>query len=266
MKTKYFLLGLILSHIILFSTITQVKADSSYSLGIKKGTEIILEVKIFDKSGLKDVFGDGYDEAIPEDADEVGMRYKIEVTEIIDDAEIDLGILGDYDAFGFEANIWEWTDEEFDKEPDEDEFEIVWFEDPENIDDAYDVVGGYAYDIVMPFVPIDVAKYLDEIDEWKEDDYEEYKTKDNTVIHDSIFDDEDDKEDEENFLEVYTYDTENGFLTRYQIIDEDGVVIYEYGLSEIIPGYELPLILGIIGIFTIGLIYIMKKRYNLIIN
>ena len=258
MKTKYFLLGLILSHIILFSTIAQVKADSSYSLGIKKGTEIILEVQIFDEDGLEDVF-DEYDDAIPEDADEVGMKYKIIVREVDKDAEIDLGILGDYDAFGIEADIWEWTDEEFDEEPDEEEFEIVWFQDPEDINDAYDVVGGYAYDIIMPFAPISVEKFLDKIDEWKEDDHEEWKTKDNMVIHDSIF-------DEENFIEIFTYDTETGYLIEFKILDEDGAIIYQYGLSEIIPGYELPLILGIIGIFTIGLIYIMKKRYNLIIN
>ena len=161
MKTKYFLLGLILSHIILFSTITQVKADSSYSLGIKKGTEIILEVQIFDEDGLEDVF-DEYEDAIPEDADEVGMKYKIIVREVDKDAEIDLGILGDYDAFCIEADIWEWTVEEFDEEPDEEEFEIVWFQDPEDINDAYDIVDGYAYDIIMPFVPISVVKYLDE--------------------------------------------------------------------------------------------------------
>ena len=261
MKTKYFLLGFILSHIILFSTIAQVRADTSYSLGMKKDTEIILEVKIVDKSELKDVLGhDSWESCIPEDADTVGMKQKIKVTAIMENAEINLGVIGEYDAFGFEADIWEWTIEEFDAEPDEEEFEIVWFEDPEDINDAYKVVDGYAYDIIMPFVPIDVVKYLDEIDEWEENRYEEWRTKENMVIHDSIY-------DEENFLEVYTYDTENGFLTRYQIIDEDGAVIYEYGLlSEIIPGYELPLILGIIGIFTIGLIYIMKKRYNLIIN
>ena len=147
--------------------------------------------------------------------------------------------------------------EEFDEEPDEDEFEIVWFQDPEDLDDAYDPVGGYAFDVTMPFVPIDVVKYLDEIDEWKEDDNEEWKSKDNTVIHDSIF-------DEETFVENFIYDTENGFLVGYKIFDEDGVLVYEYGLSDVIPGYEIPLILGITGIFTIGLIYIMKKRNNLI--
>ena len=260
MKTKYFLIGLILSHIILFSTIAQVKADTSYSLGIKKDTEIILEVKIFDKSGLKDVFGDGYKDAIPEGADEVGMRYKIKVLAIIENAEIDLGILGTYDAYGFEANIWEWVKGEFGEDPTEDEFEIVWFKDPEDLNDAYEIVDGFAYDITMPFVPIDVVKYLDEIDEWREDDHEEWKNKDNMVIHDSIFD------EEENFLEVYTYDTQSGFLTQFQIIDEDGTVIYEYGLSQFIPGYEIPLILGITGIIIIGLIYIVKKRNNLNFN
>ena len=259
MKRKCFLIGVLLLHIIFLSATVQVQA-ASYSLGLEKGTEIILEVKTFDKKGLKDVFGDGWEEAIPEEADEAGLRSKILVREVDEDTDIDLGILGKYDAFGIEADIWEWTSEEFDKEPDEDEFEIVWFQDPEDLNDAYDVVGGYAYDITMPFVPIDVVKFLDEIEEWKEDDdHEEWKTKDNTVIHDSIF-------DEENFVEIFIYDTGNGFLTGYKIFDEDGVLVYEYGLSDVIPGYEIPLILGITGIFTIGLIYIMKKRKNLILK
>lgn len=259
MKRKCFLIGVLLLHIIFLSATVQVQA-ASYSLGLEKGTEIILEVKTFDKKGLKDVFGDGWEEAIPEEADEVGLRSKILVREVDEDADIDLGILGKYDAFGIEADIWEWTDEEFEKEPDEDEFEIVWFQDPEDLNDAYDVVGGYAYDITMPFVPIDVVKFLDEIEEWKEDeDHEEWKTKDNTVIHDSIF-------DEETFVEVFIYDTGTGFLTGYKIFDEDGVLVYEYGLSDVIPGYEIPLILGITGIFTIGLIYIMKKRNNFILK
>ena len=64
MKAKNFLLGFILLYLFFFSTIAQVRADTNYSLGLKKGTEIILEVEIFDKDGLKDVFGhDGYEEA-----------------------------------------------------------------------------------------------------------------------------------------------------------------------------------------------------------
>jgi len=261
MKIKCFLIGVLILHIIFLSTtIVQVQAaDADYSMGMKKDTEIILEVQILDKDGLKDVFDDGWKQPLPEGADEVGMRYKIIVKLVDNDAEIDLGILGEYDAFGIEADIWEWTKGDFAEDPTEDEFEIVWFQDPEDINDAYDTVGGYAYDVTMPFVPIDVVKFLDEIDEWREDKNEQWKTKDNMVIHDSIF-------DEENFVEIFTYDTDTGYLIEYEIIDEDGAIIYKYGLSEFIPGYELPIILGIFGIFTIGLIYIMKKRYNLIIN
>lgn len=252
MKEKVFILLFMVLNIMIYSTMVQA-AESNYSLGMKKGTEIILEVKIFDEDGLKDVFSDGWESSFPEDAEEVGMKYKIIVKDVDKDAEIDLGILGKYDAFGIEVDLWEWTDEEFDKEPDEDEFEIVWFQDPEDIYDAYKIAGGYAYDIIMPFVPIDVVKYLDKIDGWKEDKQEEWKTKDNMVIHDSIFDDE-------NFVEIYTYDTNNGFLTEYKIKNEDGEIIYEYGLSQFIPGYEIPLLLGITGISVIGLIYIMKKK------
>ena len=259
MKKEGVLVGLILLHLLILTPIVQVQAaDTNYALGIKKDMEITLEIKTLDKDGLKEVFGDAWKQALPEGADELGLRYKIKVKEVDEDTEIDLGILGEYDAFGFEADIWEWTKGDFAEEPTEDEVDIVWFQDPEDMNDAYKDVNGYAYDITMPFVPIDVVKFLDKIDEWKEDNHEEWKNKDNMVIHDSISD------EKENFLEIYIYDTQTGFLTGYKIIDEGGTVIYEYGSSQFIPGYEIPIILGIIGIFTIGLIYIMKKRYNLI--
>ena len=253
LKGKYFVLGLIFLNILTFSIFVKASSDE-YSLGIDKGTEIILEVKTFDKDGLKDIFSDGWEEAIPEDADEVGLRYKIMISEVDKDSKIKLGILGTYDAFSLEVEIWEWTSENFEEDPDEDEFEIVWFKDPEDINDAYKIVGGFAYDIIMPFVPINVENFLDDIDEWKENDHEEWKTKDNMVIHDSISD------EEENFVEIYTYDMNNGFLINYIIKDNDGTIVYEYGLHLTIPGYEIPLLLGITGISLIGLIYIAKKR------
>ena len=45
MKIKIFLLGILFFHILIFSTIAQVQA-ANYSLGMKKDTEIILEVEI----------------------------------------------------------------------------------------------------------------------------------------------------------------------------------------------------------------------------
>jgi len=253
MKPKYFLLGFVFFNILILSTVVQAENNSKYSLGIQKDMEITLDVKVFDKDGLKDIFDDGWSEVIPEGADEVGNRYRIKVLKVDKDAEIDLGLLGEYDAYCIEANVWEWIKGEFAEDPTDEEKEIVWFKDPEDINDAYGVVGGYAFDIEMPFVPISVVKFLDRIDEWKEDRQEEWKTKDNMVIHDSIFNDE-------NFVEIYTYDENNGFLTGYKIKNEKGVIIYEYGLSLSIPGYEIPIILGIAGLTIIGLIYIIKKK------
>jgi hypothetical protein len=257
LKGKYFLLGFLFLNIIVLSTVVQVQAaDTDYSLGIKKGTEITLEVTTVDEDKLERAFGDGWEEGIPEDADTVGMKSKIIAKKEIEDAEIDLGILGDYDALGFEADIWEWTEEGFEKEPDEEDFEIVWFQDPEDQNDAYDPVNGFACDIIMPFIPITVSKFLRDI-EWNK----EWENEGNMVLHDS-------KSDEDrDFLEVYIYDPDTGFLIGYKIVESDGDIMYEYKLaSEIIPGYEIPLILGITGIFIVGLLYLMKKRYNFISN
>ncbi len=60
-----------------------------------------------------------------------------------------------------------------------------------------------------------------------------------------------------------TFDATTGWATKIKLV-QDGTTTLEMtgvpGGAGGIPGYELPLLLGITGIFAIGLIYITKKR------
>ncbi|MFX1258712.1 MAG: Loki-CTERM sorting domain-containing protein [Promethearchaeota archaeon] len=43
-------------------------------------------------------------------------------------------------------------------------------------------------------------------------------------------------------------------------MNDDDEVLYEYSRVSAIPGYELPILLGITAAFVIGIIYIIRKR------
>lgn len=57
----------------------------------------------------------------------------------------------------------------------------------------------------------------------------------------------------------YTWSTSNGVLSKIQGYDS-GELTYEITLQSSIPGYEMPLILGIAAIFTVGLVLLKRKH------
>jgi len=64
---------------------------------------------------------------------------------------------------------------------------------------------------------------------------------------------------------IITFDANTGWATKMQVIENDEVVYVITGSSgapaDVIPGYELPLLLGITGLMAVGIIYtVMKKR------
>lgn len=249
MRTKYCLLPFLLIIILVYCTTVQAATDS-YSLGVKKGDEVILEVKTCEKDRLDEVYGDAvWEDVIPEGADIVGMKSKIVVNEIDDEDKINLGILGNYDAFSFKADNWEWTTESFKEEPDDDEYEEIWFQDPKDINDAYSPIRGYSGEI--PFIPLPVGDFLDSV-EWKEG----WEAEDNKIVHEAKI--------EDDYIETYTYDTNTGFLIGFKIEDEKKTVIYEYGQSTTILGYEIPLVLGLIAVFIFGIVCVLKKKLNIV--
>ena len=109
---------------------------------------------------------------------------------------------------------------------------------------------------MLKFLPVDVVQYLSEVD------YKNDVTVDgSTVIWDADKKDIDDiwpKAEEDAVLKLKY--RSNGIMESYIWETTDGVVILDIGFSSI-PGYELPILLGITAVFTLGLIYAIKKRF-----
>ncbi|MFX1258260.1 MAG: hypothetical protein ACFFAN_10395, partial [Promethearchaeota archaeon] len=128
-----------------------------------------------------------------------------------------------------------------------------------------------------------VDDYLDEID-WQNDDWIPYVYKDfldwdseleedditwdwdvdeNKVIHEASFVWDDTPEDSwgdgdteiEEYIEETTFDENTGLMSLYQLMNDDEEIIYELAAVSAIPGYELPILLGITAVFIIGLVY-----------
>ncbi|MFX1257331.1 MAG: Loki-CTERM sorting domain-containing protein [Promethearchaeota archaeon] len=64
----------------------------------------------------------------------------------------------------------------------------------------------------------------------------------------------------EYYIVKITVDESTGIFSLLQLINDDEEVLYEWGTVSAIPGYELPILLGITAACTIGLIYIIRKR------
>lgn len=110
-------------------------------------------------------------------------------------------------------------------------------------------------------------------DEWDSDEIEndwEYNSADMQVVHDGTFpwwDIEDEEWEYEDYEEEWTFDEETGWLELYQVLDGADVLL-EIGVEEpaVIFGYELPILLGITAAFTIGLIYIIRRKAKSVKN
>ena len=62
-----------------------------------------------------------------------------------------------------------------------------------------------------------------------------------------------------NYTFIYEWDSSTGFLTNFKIIYL-GATILEIGIPGLFLGYEIPLVLGIIGIVIVGIYIYMRRR------
>lgn len=230
-KTRYFLIGFLLLSVFAFAAM--VKA-ADYEVGVAENDELTWTVKTLDGEAYKDLTGEEYDES-------EGDKSKIQITKV--ETKDDKATIT-YDS-------WDTTSESFSEEPDDKDQEMTLHLSKDDISNltAY----GFFYRQIIPTAPSDyIAAVVEEAD--NEDFSAEGSTL--TITGDSI------KllltNDKESSLKV-TYNNK-GVLSTWQLLDADNKVVAELGLAGGIPGYELPLLLGITGIFSIGLIYTIMKR------
>ena len=278
MKTTYFLIGILIlsSMVLVISPVTAVEEDEEYTW----------EVKTVDREKLADYFGfesDGdptKNYQPPYWGSDVGDQTKLKVSKIEED-KVDLTGLGDefdmiiitYDSWGVIGGgeqFYEDPNTEGDAKDTEttgdDEGEVDYIpEDPKDASDIGDATGDPITGINLPYVlPVDdVEDYLDDIKwegDWDSDGLE--------ITYDGDDPDEDGFEDAneldedgdkiDHFYKI-TY-TAEGVLSSLQLLNDDDEVMYELGLKGAIPGYTIPIFLGVAAAATIGLIYTIIKR------
>ncbi len=226
MKAKYALFGFILFSMLAFTTMVQA---ASYSIGVSAGTETTYEVKTVDNSGLKDCGIDDLGDFT--DGDKVGDKCKTVVTKVEEE--------DDYWKITYDS--WDWTSKDFKSDPDDEDKSYKIKKDPDDVSGSYPQISGCAKD---------VAKYIKAID-WNDD----YEIDGTTVTSDGI----DLGLGGDKIKVSVTYDSNTGLVSSFRYLNEDDDVLYEYASSSI-PGYEVPILLGVVGLTTIGLIYLVMKK------
>jgi len=261
MKTKYFLVGFLLLSMFAFSS--SVKAAES-TLKIAEDDELIWEIKTLDEDALEeylDIDGDDLELYIEmeygEDA-EVGAQRKwlikgIEEEDVWNfDAE-------EVDGWEIEVDVWFWTDDpdDFDDDPDIEDGLTGVIIDPDD-------VGGDENIISMgSVIGTPVADYLADL-EWVDDVDVDGSTVTYVVDADDIeayltfFGMDPDVEDDMTFETKYN---NKGVCSSEKVMLADGTVVGHIALKGgAIPGYELPILLGVAGISALGLVYIVMKK------
>ena len=221
-KTQYFLIGFLLLSVFAFASM--VKA-ADYEVGVAENDEFTWTVKSLDKEAYEDLTGEEYD-------DSEGDKSKIQITKV--ETKDEEAIIT-FDS-------WDTTSESFSEEPDDKDQEMTLKLSKDDISNytAY----GLIYTRIIPTSPSD---YIAAAVEEANDDDVSAEGSTLTITGDTIklfF-----TNDKESSVKV-TFNNK-GVLSTRQLLDADNKVVAELGLAGGIPGYELPLLLGITGIFSI---------------
>ena len=146
MKGRKLFFGLIIFSILsLCVNVQAADTDIDYSLGTATvGTEMILEVKLLNEEQLKEVVGSDWEDVVLEDAEELGAKQKMVITKVDDSMEFEFHMFGDQDGMGYEIDLWEWSTGPFEAEADEEDEELGWFENPDDLNDVYEYLGGFS--------------------------------------------------------------------------------------------------------------------------
>lgn len=225
-KRKISFLLLILLNLNLFFTISVIATD--YSIGVKEGNEFIFTIEKYDKksSGFN-VFGIN-----PEDFDE-NEKSKIEISKIED--------MGSNWIISYK--LWEYTDQDFKKDPDK-ERKVSVYSDPKEKASA---ISGLSDLTEMWIIPKPVKNYLKEFEENNDYSKCEIKISENSLAIIPT----------NRFKLKIQYD-KNGMAEELKYKDGDDIFL-EIERERIITGYNFYLIYIIIGCISLSLIVWIRK-------
>jgi hypothetical protein len=136
------------------------------------------------------------------------------------------------------------------------------YADPQDLNDAYGnkVTWDFKTDIgneIVPILPTPVDAYLEEI-EWQDETNASYSSNGKSITYKGIIGQDIDNKDIKGIRKM-SFNTD-GFLENYQILTDDNEILVELGTKSLIPGYDLPIFLGILSLSAVGLIYAIIKQ------
>lgn len=283
-KAKYLLVFFIALGLVAMSPI--VIGQTTYTYAGSAGNVKILKVTTVDETGLTAIFGPTWSAtlqyAFGVGCNVTGARSKSVVTDVDTSLTQNFG-LGAMDAVNITVDYWLWTTEAFnDSEPDYDELSLYFLKHPKNLTALVNFYTNFylatAYNVTVPFsmgflgqLPTQGSSFLSELD-WEDD----WTTDGFTITHEAttgyviylfvgglvgfipigmMLQD---------CTEIWTYDSTYGAFIGYELKDDEGSTVYKFQIelapTEEIPGYELITIIGITGITSISLIYVVMKK------
>ncbi len=274
-KTKIILL-ILMSISIAFSFVPTVTPQvGDYTFHGAAGNVKTLKVRTVNNASLEDLFGSSWVDVIEIfglGAANVGARKKSLVNSVNFSDEFTFfqtDIVTTYNT-----SNWNWTTGTFSAIPDSIGDIVTSFYDPTNLTSFVNTFGslfwGAPYNISMHTagaflaqLPTSVAQYLGAF-VWEP----KWGNIGNTVVHNA---DAGDFSFDltfqylENCTETWTYDATYGAWIGYKIQDNETNTIYEFSIelptAAEIPGFEIPILLGVsMGMSVILIFVIMKKR------
>ncbi|MGQ4875158.1 MAG: hypothetical protein ACP6IY_13915 [Promethearchaeia archaeon] len=249
MKSKYLVASLIIISFIM-SAVSIRAAD--YEFQIKKDDSATYELKSFDEDLAKEYLGSDDIEDIMGDGAEVGAKQMVKIKDVDETEYYSMKDGSKVKIWNVTAIRWDWTTDTKDFEDEDKADDPYWswvYQDPD--DWGSDVSGMAAIMLSMSGIPTPVADYLKAID-WEDD----VSIKDTTAKVKTK-----DYDTNKTIYYEITWDAGKGYLANFKVLDgDDEKVIYEIAVQAI-PGYELPILLGLSALSIIGIIYALRKKY-----
>ncbi|MFX0106509.1 MAG: hypothetical protein ACFE75_13620 [Candidatus Hodarchaeota archaeon] len=263
-KSKVIITVFILFSISLAFTPSAVPQVGTYTFHGAPGNVKILKVRTVNNQSLEDLFGAGWVSVIEmfgPGAAVVGAMSQSLVT------AVNMSYLySGYDAALYNTSNWDWTTGAFSATPDSVGDIVVSLYDPTIITFLVNFIWGTNVTVqnaaaLMAQLPTSVEQYLGAI-VWEPG----WQNVGNTVVHSAtagewafmaMF------QYLEDCTEIWTYDTTYGAWIGYKILDNETNTIYEFSIELAIPpipGYELPILLGVSMSIMVMLIYVVMKK------
>ncbi|TXT65268.1 MAG: hypothetical protein BAJALOKI3v1_120076 [Promethearchaeota archaeon] len=279
MKNKQIVLigFLLLFGLAFFTPLIQVRATIYDCPNISVGYTKVSEVTVVDENGLKDVLGENWSTHIQYlygqnshilNAKQKSVVIKINKTDYFKDSG------GDWPICNISMQIWNWTTGSFPVTPTgginiqyvlKNPLNLTSYEqeNPGNLTylkSAYDLNGNVGY--FLGKLPSQPAEYLDDENLiWREN----WTTPGRKIVH-NAWDGEyiyTNMYFSADCVETWSYD-ENGVLTSYEIVNENGKTVYKFEVQNGgIPGYEIPIFLGIAALSIVGTIILIKRKHQI---